>query len=583
LSIEGRQRGRGLVTDHLFRRFGAIGPGLFDWDEWGLHRLTIDDVWAWATTRFTRANAVLTLSGPPPSGLRLDLFDGVHLPIPSSTPFHARLPATTFWDGPAGLTALTPRSRAAVGTLSIYAERVVQALRHEQAAAYSPGADYLPLDASTALIVAHTEAGGQQGPAVAWQLYQMLGELASNGPTPAEIDRLRDTERRADMEPDAAMRMAVVQADELLHRGSYRSAEEHRAEHLAVDATAVQASARGMWHSTLVAAPGIATEFGWNLPEYEPSGMPSISPHAQRYQRRSYLRVDNWSSADWLACSDQSVTLQAEGQAVTAEIGPLSVLLAHGDGSRVLVDRHGVVITIRPTAWEHGNAVVDWLDQVMGPDRTVATSPREFGPAGSSPDALRTLRGMDPAARAGKRSRRGGDHADEALVGPMRLDQWAPDTQLPATVPDLRRWMPSTMAVGWLAHRHHLSDWLEASMPDTLAAFRSGALGPLDLFAEVGGALYSDMASPAAAPFIADLILPPEPNRMAAMGTILGQAAGQPGEWWMATEQHATAVWAEMDQRWAALKITWSAELGGLLSPPVPALKVPPSRCQRVS
>ncbi len=148
LSIEARQRGRGLVTDHLSRRFGATGPGLFDWDEWGLHRLTRDEVWAWAATRFTRANAVLSLSGPPPPGLRLELFDGVHLPTTTVAPFHASLPASTIWDGPAGLTALVPRSRAATGALSIYAERVVQTLRHEMGAAYSPAADYIPSTAA---------------------------------------------------------------------------------------------------------------------------------------------------------------------------------------------------------------------------------------------------------------------------------------------------------------------------------------------------------------------------------------------------------------------------------------------------
>lgn len=584
LSIEARQRGRGLVTDHLSRRFGATGPGLFDWDEWGLHRLTRDEVWAWAATRFTRANAVLSLSGPPPPGLRLELFDGVHLPTATVAPFHASLPASTIWDGPAGLTALVPRSRAATGALSIYAERVVQTLRHEMGAAYSPAADYIPLDGGTALVVAQTEATGQHGPRAAWHLYQMLGDLASTGPTAAEIERLHDAERRARMEPDAALRMLTVQADELIHHGHYRSTEDHVAEHLAIDAAAVQTNARSMWHSALVAVPALAQDVGWNLPVYQPRETTPPIPHgAQRYQRRVYLAVNNWSGADWLICSDHSVTLEADSERVTVEIGPQSLLLAYGDGARVLIDRFGSAVTIRPTAWDKGIAIVDWLDGALGPERTVALHAREFGPTGTSPDALRNLRGMDAAARQGKRSRRSGDQGDEALVGPMRLDEWAPETPLPQSVPDVRRWMPSILAVGWLAHRHLLSSWLEASMPDALAAFRAGTFGPIDLFGEVGGALYSDMASPEAAPFIADLILPPEPNRMAAMGTILGQAAGRPGEWWMATEQHALAVWAQLDQRWAARTITWSSKLGDLLSPQVPALKVPPSRCQRVS
>lgn len=583
LAIEGRQRGNSITFDHLGRRFGASGPGLISWPEWGLHRLTRDEVWAWATTRFTIDNAVLSLSGPPPTGLRLELFRGAHIPAPDARPFSASLPATTVWDGPVGLTALVERSRASVGALSIFAERVVQTLRHEMGATYSPMADYVPLDGSTALVVSQTDAMGQHGPRVAWQLYQLLGELASAGPTSVEVSRLHDAEKRARTEPDAALRTLAIQADELLHHGQYSAEEELLAKHQAIDEQQVQMSARAMWHSALVAVPAQASEVGWNLPDYQPVGMPSMAGRAQRYRRRSFLNVDNWSRAEWLVCSEHAVALESDGHDVTVAIGPGSILLAYGDGSRVLVDRYGGVVTLRPTAWEHGNDVIDWLDTTMGPERTVAVGSREFGPTGTGPDALVGLQGMDAAARSGKRTKRSSESANDALVGPMRLDQWAPATDLPHSVPDVRRWMPSILSIGWLAHRHQLSSWLEASLPDTLLAFRAGRFGPLDLFAEVGGALYTDMASPAAAPFIADLILPKGDHSIAEMGLILGQAAGRPGEWWMATEQHAPAVWAELDRRWAGLHATWAPWLGSLLSPDVPALKVPPSRCQRVS
>ncbi len=108
--------------------------------------------------------------------------------------------------------------------------------------------------------------------------------------------------------------------------------------------------------------PALAQDVGWNLPVYQPRETTPPIPHgAQRYQRRVYLAVNNWSGADWLICSDHSVTLEADSERVTVEIGPQSLLLAYGDGARVLIDRFGSAVTIRPTAWDKGIAIVDWL------------------------------------------------------------------------------------------------------------------------------------------------------------------------------------------------------------------------------
>lgn len=582
LEIEGRQRGRNVTSDHLGRRFGAAGHGLVAWDEWGLHHLDRDAVWAWAATRFTSSNAVLALSGPPPEGLDMDLFEGVRQPAVSDHRLTAQYPSHTRWDGPAALSALVERSWASSTATSIYGERVVQSLRHDAGSSYSPAVDYVVLDGDRSLVVASTEAADHQGGRTAWQLYSLLGDLASNGPTAEELDRHRAAARRTEAELHAPWQLVSLQADELLHHGAYRTAEQIRQERDDLDVAKVHAAARELWHSSLVAVPSSSPDLGWNLPEHDPMG-PRVPAQATRYPRREYFHVDNWSSAEALVCTDRLIGLEADGLSVIAALDPSSIALAHGDGTRTVIDRFGASVIVRPTAWTQGDGVIEWLDAHMGPGRTIAIGARGMGPTGSSPDALRGLRGMDLAARSGRRVRRSADDGNEALVGPMRLDQWAPQTDLPHSVPDVRRWLPSTIALGWLAHRRLVAVWIESCLPDTLAAFRAGSLGLLDLFAEVGGALYSDLAAPDAAPFVADLILPPADGRLAAMGELLGRAVGRPGEWWMATEQQAPAVWAEMDQRWSQLRPTWSPELGHRLSPPVVALKVRPSRCQPVS
>lgn len=67
------------VAEILDARFGPVGPGLAAVDETYLDRTTPEQVTAWAAKYFTRENAVLALSGPPPAGLVLELPSG---PLP---------------------------------------------------------------------------------------------------------------------------------------------------------------------------------------------------------------------------------------------------------------------------------------------------------------------------------------------------------------------------------------------------------------------------------------------------------------------------------------------------------------------
>ena len=68
-------------TDLLRTWYGPNGPGLLGAPEFGLDWIGPAHVGAWANTHFTAANAVLTLTGPPPKRLRLNLPVGDYVPV----------------------------------------------------------------------------------------------------------------------------------------------------------------------------------------------------------------------------------------------------------------------------------------------------------------------------------------------------------------------------------------------------------------------------------------------------------------------------------------------------------------------
>ncbi|MDR7277060.1 hypothetical protein [Catenuloplanes atrovinosus] len=78
-----------------FRRYGARGHGLVGVPEYGLHVITADELRRWNARYFTRANAMLWITGGgPPDGLRLPLPDGgAREPVPEAVSVLAETPA----------------------------------------------------------------------------------------------------------------------------------------------------------------------------------------------------------------------------------------------------------------------------------------------------------------------------------------------------------------------------------------------------------------------------------------------------------------------------------------------------------
>jgi len=112
LAAEAAASGGAVANLLLYERCGARGIGVAALDELGLRALDDEAVLEWVARWFVRGNAVLWLSGPPPSSLRLELPDGDRAAIPAvrSLPGLA-LPAVA--EGPPGGVAVGALAKSA--------------------------------------------------------------------------------------------------------------------------------------------------------------------------------------------------------------------------------------------------------------------------------------------------------------------------------------------------------------------------------------------------------------------------------------------------------------------------------------
>lgn len=175
----------GLLT----RRFGVRGHGLESFSGPGFDRLDAAAVLAHAARFFVTGNAVLVLSGPPPTDLRLPL---PHGPRPRHTPHP---PIAT--QGPRWSTEMVPTSGLAllgarpdlhfsIG-MSVLIERVTAIARTERGLSYDIDGTMVDLDNGTADRLVWADAREGHDAEVATILWDTAVRLATEGPTGAEI------------------------------------------------------------------------------------------------------------------------------------------------------------------------------------------------------------------------------------------------------------------------------------------------------------------------------------------------------------------------------------------------------------
>ena len=192
LRTESQRRGGspGLAAHGM--RFGPVAYGVVDAPELGLRTVTPERVDAWRRRWFTRDNAALWLSGPPPHGIDLSpLPRGERIPPPAAEPCPYRWPVWyPGFDAYIAVSLLAPHSMALWAAHAILHERLYDRLRTREGRSYEVTVDYDRLSADTATILVLTDALPEETENVRDAVSVELHRLAASGAADEELDEI---------------------------------------------------------------------------------------------------------------------------------------------------------------------------------------------------------------------------------------------------------------------------------------------------------------------------------------------------------------------------------------------------------
>ncbi len=370
LRAERARQGPATLGEMFAWRWGTLGYGLETTPEYGLARMTADDVVAWSRTYATRQNAVLWFTGPPPAGLRVALPDGERRLPPD--PYASPLP-----DFPAHFASaadvvlahgLVRRSTAGVALASVLRSRLVADLRVQRAAAYSPDTSYRPLTADVAALLALTDVVEGRAAEVSQRVVGILDELATVGgaPRPEEIDAHVTSVRQSAASPGAAGGLVMSTAWDLLHGGTPLTMEQVLDKLARLTPEDVRATAAELGATILLQVPN-----GVPLPPWPPA---PTSPAAPVTGGRTFSQVGGDAR---LVVTDRGVTLLGTTGSLTVRTDHLSAVTQWEDGGRMLIGRDGVHLAIEPTLWRGGRRAVELVDRAAPADLVVPLGARE--------------------------------------------------------------------------------------------------------------------------------------------------------------------------------------------------------------
>jgi predicted Zn-dependent peptidase len=370
LRTEADRRPLGPADLLLSKRYGADTYGLSSYPEYGIGAAQAPDLKAWASRYFTRGNAALWVAGgPPPSGLTLDLPDGPAVPTPQPASNPPLTPA--YANGPVpgvAWSALVGRSLAAQTYAAILDRRLRQALRQEQALAYSPSVTYALRDQQMAHVIAVVDGLPEVRALLVAAFIREIERLEEKDVGEDElrgaIESLRstaDTARGAIQWVTSAARNAIMGRP----AGSVTAWKEALS---AVSAAQVREAGREALASSLFVLPQRS------LPHREFTWLSGYSDTA--VAGRVIRSADSPLDPARLVVGADGVSLVRARATTTVRAAECAALLQWPDGARQFIGRDGATIRVEPTLWRLKNQARQ-LDVMVPADRLVTMPYRD--------------------------------------------------------------------------------------------------------------------------------------------------------------------------------------------------------------
>jgi len=359
LRAEATQRPQTPLSRHLLWRYGARGPGLAGYDEFGLFTANPDQLRNLAVEVFTSGNAALALSGAPPAGLNLPLACGERRRTQAAIPWAQGYPAG-FTDpvGGVAVSGTVVRSVAATALSRLLARSLHSNIRDWAGVGYSAWSRYEPVDADTAVVAAGIDVLPEGRDRLVDMVWAIIEDFARGA---VSTDDIRNDAQRSVVEmrdDDRNLWLPLLAARETLLGQPPPDAAQLEAEILAVDYPAIRAAGIAFRDSLLLGVdPGVArgpTSLRWldTIADSEP------------VQGRDFTPVDYPVNRSSLTIGDSRAQLTSGMARLTVAVPDIAAALVFPDGARALVRDDGYQLRVEPTMWRDGRDAIALIDRM---------------------------------------------------------------------------------------------------------------------------------------------------------------------------------------------------------------------------
>lgn len=362
LAAEAANRPHTNYENLLAVLYGPNGPGLVNFDEYGLGWLSPDRLQEWADRCFVKRNAVLTLTGRPPENLKIPLRVGSpqSTTLPNGDVGFRPEGQIALNSQPAGicLGAIAERSSELVMGLGILQVRLTDRLRYEHGLVYSVIGSYQPLDRNHAYVFVGADCEPSRTADVNREFMAELRDFSAIGPTDTERERfLKMAKTVGDTDPASVTRgLLFEKATRELLDHEHIDLDQVIAEYEAAEARDLAAAVDVAFKDALV-VPGDGVDLGMKARPRK--NYPPVTPGTQFFPKsiRDDLRALLFSQRFMADLRVLISSVSSEG--TSAAIGDLRVLVIGKEGISACTAQR--CVTIR---WDDLAAVVHESDTV---------------------------------------------------------------------------------------------------------------------------------------------------------------------------------------------------------------------------
>ena len=374
--------GAGALGYCMIERYGAAGPGLLGYEEFGLRKLTWEQIATWRSHWFIAENAVLCIHGEIPANLRIDLPRGQIPKMAALLPIAVQLPAFTATGRPGGvgMSLVGGQSPAIPVALDILERRLISELRHNRGLSYSVegGTEHLDAHLKHAWLVA--DVLPEQTDMAADVMLGTFENLADSGCTPEELAGSNRRAHDAYQSPAAPLHVMHRQAEQILFQQPPRDPSDSLREIGEVTCGDVASAARGLHDQMIVATPHLIPAVQDRMPPL-PIWSAMAVEDGVSYRMRG--------SAATLTIGDEGVMLTAEpGKFAAVHSNQVAVLVKWSDAKLTLIGTDGFNVLLDPDDWDGAGDALRMVENRTDPDLVVtidAPGPPGWRPAPADP------------------------------------------------------------------------------------------------------------------------------------------------------------------------------------------------------